>query len=166
MRGQERAGAKPLRSLTSVALFLSILTAPAAARPQAFIGLSGSWSGAGQILLENGDKEALKCKAYYTDKGEDLGLALRCASTSYKIDLRAQLTAQGNAVTGSWEERQFNAAGNATGQATGNKINLSVVGGGMTATMAVTTTGTSQAVAITTTGTNMKGVNITLARDG
>lgn len=166
MRGLVTARAIALRSSVCVALAAAALAAPASARPQAFIGLSGSWSGAGQIVLENGDKEALKCKAYYTDKGEDLGIALRCASTSYKIDMRAQLTAQGTAISGSWEERQFNAAGNATGQASGNRISLSVVGGGMTAAMSVTTTGTSQAVAITTTGTSMKGVNITLARDG
>lgn len=142
------------------------LAAPATAKPQAFVGLSGSWTGNGQIQLDNGSRESLKCKAYYTDKGDDLGIALRCASSSYKIDLRAQLSAAGSNLKGSWEERQFNAAGNATGQATGNKISLSVVGGGMTASMSVTTTGTSQSVSITTVGTSMKGVSITLARDG
>ena len=146
---------------------IAVLTAAAGvdARPAAFTGLAGTWSGSGHIQLVNGDKESLKCKAYYTDKGEDLGIALRCASTSYKIDLRAQLTASGSALSGSWEERQFNAAGNATGQATGNKISLSVVGGGMSAAMSVTTTGQSQAVAITTDGTAMKGANIALSRD-
>lgn len=148
------------------ALVSALLAAvPAAAKPQAFVGLTGSWTGSGQIQLDNGSREALKCKAYYTDKGEDLGIALRCASSSYKIDLRAQLSAAGSNLKGSWEERQFNAAGAATGQAAGNKISLSVVGGGMTASMSVTTTGASQSVSITTVGTSMKGVNITLARD-
>lgn len=153
------------RSGLAFAIAATVAAASAHAKPQAFIGLSGSWTGNGQIVLENGDKEALKCKAYYTDKGEDLGIALRCASTSYKIDLRAQLAAAGTAISGNWEERQFNASGNATGEANGNKISLAVVGGGVTAAMSVTTTGTSQLVAITTTGTAMKGVNVTLARD-
>ena len=110
------------RSVLALAIAATVAAASAHAKPQAFIGLSGSWTGNGQIVLENGDKEALKCKAYYTDKGEDLGIALRCASTSYKIDLRAQLAAAGTAITGNWEERQFNASGNATGEANGNKI--------------------------------------------
>lgn len=147
------------------AVALVALAGPLSARPAAFAGLTGSWTGTGHIQLANGEKESLKCKAYYTDKGEDLGIALRCASTSYKIDLRAQLTASGSVLSGSWEERQFNAAGNATGQASGNKISLSVIGGGVTAGMSVTTSGASQAVSITTAGTAMKGANISLSRD-
>ncbi len=166
MRGHFGGRAIKGLALGSALAAASVLAFPAAAKPQAFVGLSGSWTGNGQIQLDNGSREALKCKAYYTDKGEDLGIALRCASSSYKIDLRAQLSATGSNLKGSWEERQFNAAGDATGQAAGNKISLSVVGGGMTASMSVTTTGTSQSVSITTVGTSMKGVNITLARDG
>jgi hypothetical protein len=136
-----------------------------AARPAAFNGLTGTWSGSGQIKLDTGDSEALKCRAYYTDKGEGLGIALRCASASYKIDLRATLESSGTALSGSWEERSFNAAGQATGQATGNKISLSIAGGGLTASMAVTTTGASQTVAISTEGTRLRNVSIGLNKD-
>jgi hypothetical protein len=140
-------------------------TATVAARPGVFQGLIGTWSGDGKITLDNGRSESLKCKAYYTDKGDGLGIALRCASASNKIDLRATLVSSGSSVNGDWEERQFNAAGKVSGQASGNKITLSINGGGLTGSMAVTTSGSSQTVSITTDGSALKGVSIGLSRD-
>ena len=145
-----------------------ILTGPVSAQSSGpFSPLAGSWTGAGQIRLADGKTEALKCKAYYTDKekGAQLSLALRCASASNKIDLRASLAATAGRVSGNWEERQFNAAGDVTGQATASKITLAISGGGLSGAMAVATTGSSQTVSITTEGSNLKGVNIALNRD-
>lgn len=152
----------------AAAVGLSILTTAAMAQASGpFAPLAGSWSGAGQIRLADGKTEALKCKAYYTDKdkGVQLNLALRCASASSKVDLRAALTSKAGQVSGNWEERQFNAAGDVTGQVTANKINLAISGGGLSGTMAVATTGASQTVSITTEGVAFKGVNIALSRD-
>jgi len=153
----EGAGAAALLSL-------SLVAAAAAAGP--FSSLSGSWSGSGSIRLQNGQSEALKCRAYYSPKGEDhLGLALRCASASNKIELRAQLAATGNRLTGHWEERSFNASGIVAGHAAGNHIRLSIQGGGFAGSMAVTTDGTSQVISVTTYGVALKGVSVRLRRD-
>jgi hypothetical protein len=161
-----RSGAATVLAYIAIAAGAAVFSSNlSTARPAAFNGLNGTWSGSGQIKLDTGNSEALKCRAYYTDKGEGLGIALRCASASYKIDLRASLESNGTALSGSWEERSFNAAGNATGQATGNKISLSIAGGGLTASMAVTTTGASQTVAISTEGTRLRNVNIGLSKD-
>ena len=56
-------------------------------------------------------------RAFYTtkDDGAGLGLAIRCASTSNKIELRATLIYSGGKISGKWEERQFNAGGSVTG---------------------------------------------------
>jgi hypothetical protein len=159
-----RAFVFPRATTTGLAaLWLATLAAPLPAA--SFNGLIGAWSGSGQIRLDNGASEALKCKAYYTEKSDGLGIALRCASASYKIDLRATLASAGQNLSGSWEERSFNAAGNATGRATGNKISLAIAGGGLTASMAVTTDGAKQTVAISTEGTRLRNVNIGLARE-
>src|SRR5690606_16098420 len=108
------------------------------------------------------------CNAYYTnrDDGAGLGIALRCASQSYKIELRSKILSQGTRITGTWEERTFNASGTVTGQATGSKINMSVVGGGFTGSMAVNTTGSSQTVAINTQGIGLRSVSISLSKSG
>ena len=97
--------------------------------------------------------------------GAALGIAIRCASTSYKVELRSQLQAQSGRVSGSWEERNFNAAGSVSGQASESRISLTVVGGGMTGTMNVSSSGgAQQSVVITTQGTGLKSVNITLSK--
>lgn len=131
-----------------------------------FSALNGTWSGSGQIRFSSGDAEALKCKAYYTpkDAGANLGLALRCASQSNKIELRANLNYDGGKVAGNWEERTFNAAGDVNGQASANKISLSIKGGGFSGSMSVGTTGSKQTVVIQTEGIGMKSVNINLSR--
>lgn len=153
-------------SLASVAAALVLSTAAHAQSP--FTGLVGVWSGSGQIRLDSGATENIKCNAYYTNKdsGAGLGIAIRCASQSYKIELRSQIANQGGQISGKWEERTFNAAGDVSGQAAGSKINLSVVGGGFTGSMAVNTTGASQTVAINTSGIGLKSVHINLSRSG
>jgi hypothetical protein len=132
-----------------------------------FDQLDGTWSGPGRISLEDGRSEALRCKAYYTPKatGVEIGLALRCASASNKVELRATLVAEGGRVSGSWEERTFNASGTVSGQASSSQIKLTITGGGFSGAMAVTTSGRSQVISVSTQGVAMKGVSVNLQRD-
>ncbi len=146
---------------------VSLGSAPAPAVAQSpFNSFSGNWSGAGKVMFTGGSTEAVSCRAYYTpkDAGTSLGVSIRCASPSSKIELRATLLYQGGKVTGKWEERTFNAAGDVSGQASANKINISIVGGGLTGTMAVGVNGTNQSVQIKTEGIGMTGVDINLSR--
>lgn len=155
------------KSISHAVLAAAVLMAsPATASDTVFSTFNGNWTGTGQIRLDSGASEKIKCNAYYTPKeaGAALGLAIRCASASYKIELRSQLKSQGGRISGSWEERTFNAAGDVTGQASGSRISLSVAGGGMTGTMSVSASGETQAVTITTQGTGLKSVNINLSR--
>lgn len=132
-----------------------------------FSKMSGSWSGSGQVHLEGGRTESMRCRASYTDKnnGATLGISLRCASASNRVDLHANLKASGNRVSGDWEERQFNAGGSASGTANGNNISLAINGGGLEGTMSVTTNGSQQSVSITTQNKTLKGIQIALARE-
>jgi hypothetical protein len=154
----------------AIAAFFMATTASAVAptfAAGAFANLSGSWSGSGQMRLEGGRTEALRCKAYYTDKsgGSALGISLRCASSASKVELHASLIANGGRVSGDWEERQFNVAGRANGSASGNQISLSINGGGLTGSMSVTTSGSRQSVSISAENVALKGIQIALARD-
>ena len=132
-----------------------------------FAQLNGSWSGSGRINLTEGKSEGLKCRAYYTPTGGGaaIGIALRCASASNKIELRAKLASDGSRVSGNWEERSFNASGTVTGQASPTQIKLFINGGGFTGSMAVTTTGKSQVISVSTEGVALKGVNVKLQRN-
>ena len=141
--------------------------AAAAAVAGPFDSLGGTWSGSGNIRLDNGRTEGLKCNAYYTPRGggASMGLALRCASPSNKIDLRATLNASGSRVAGSWEERTFNVTGSASGEAAGNFIRLAIDAGVIKGSMSVVTNGKTQTISVRTDGTALKGVNINLRRN-
>ena len=159
-----RTGSKIALGAMLVGLIGSLPSSAGAEGP--FTSLGGNWSGSGQIRFDGGNAEALTCRAFYTpkDDGASLGLAIRCASPSNKIELRATLTSTGGRVSGSWEERTFNAAGEVTGQVTNTRLNLAIKGGGFNASMMVGTTGSSQSVLIQTEGTGMRSVNINLSR--
>lgn len=149
-------------ALAVAALFAS----PSARAEGPFSGLTGTWRGAALVKLQSGSSETLKCNAYYTPKGagDELGLAIRCASASNKIELRAQLTAAGGKVSGRWEERTYNAAGDVTGQAQDGRLSLSIDGGAFKGSMNVRTSGGNQTVSIKTEGIALQGVSINLSR--
>jgi hypothetical protein len=139
------------------------VTAPAAT---SFDGLLGTWSGSGQVRYQSGNTEGIRCNAYYAGGGPKLGLAIRCKSASSDIEIRGALTHQGGKVSGTWEERTFNASGEASGQMAAGGMNLSITGGGFSGTMSVSYSGPRQTVAITTQGIPMKSVSVTLTKGG
>jgi hypothetical protein len=156
------------KSFSAASLTLGFLAGGAATVLGAgatFTPMIGTWAGNGTIKLENGQTEAVKCKAYYTDKAPGLGVAVRCASSASKIDLRATLATAGAKVTGTWEERQFNAGGSLTGAAVGNKLSLDMDGGGLKALVVVATTGASQTLSITADAGGFRSVSIAFARE-
>lgn len=161
-----------MRRRISLAMALGLLLAyglpPVGAQTRELLSaMSGFWSGPGRIEFDAAQSEALRCKAYYTTKeqSDQLSMAIHCASASYKIELRAQLTAQGNRLSGSWEERSFNASGTATGHIDDKTVSLVVDGGGFSATMLVVHDSARQSVSITTQGIGFKKVDVSLNRE-
>jgi hypothetical protein len=131
-----------------------------------FSSLGGTWSGSGHVRLENGRSEAIRCTANYVPRsgGSALGLSLRCASPSNRIELRASLVLNGNRVSGSWEERSFNASGGVSGLASRSSLRLRFTGS-IEGSMLVTTSGRSQSISVRTDTTALKGVNVSLRRN-
>lgn len=151
-------------AVIATAVCLAVSAEAAAQNP--FATLAGTWSGAGQIKLEGGKSEAIRCKAYYTTNsgGAGLGMAIRCASASNKIEMRASLTYADGNVAGSWEERTFNAAGQVTGKASADRMSLSIDGGGLNGRMSVRLGSSSQSVTISTSGSTFRGLDLSLSR--
>lgn len=125
--------------------------------------LLGSWGGSGSYRLSDGTTERMRCNAYYTGGGSQLGMAIRCTSPNNKIEIRSKLSQSGGRISGNWEERTYNAEGNAVGRATGNKMVLRI-SGQISGTMRVTFSRTRQSVSISTKGTALESVNVTLRR--
>ena len=152
---------RPTAVLALAALFMLASMPASAGTP--FDVLLGSWRGSGQIQLDDGRKERLKCNAYYTGGGSQLGMAILCQSESSNIEIRSKLSQSGGRITGTWEERSFNAEGIASGQATSDEISLQI-SGGVTGTMLVSYSSSRQSVAISTQGIALRSVTIDLTR--
>lgn len=150
-------------SVAGAVALLAVATAAEAASP--FGTLKGTWSGTGSIQFEGGQSERLRCNAYYTSSSGDtvLGLAIRCASASNKIEIRGRLNYQNGSVSGTWEERTFNASGTASGQASDGRVSLRLAGA-IPGAMNVTVSKSRQSVSISAQGTALRAVRIGLSR--
>lgn len=128
--------------------------------------LPGRWSGWGAVTLANGSSEQVKCVATYfvENGGSSVQQNLRCASASYKIDARANLSVANGQVTGAWEERTWSAMGSVAGRMTGNGFNLSIQGDSFSAAMAVTTLACKQSINITPRGFDVSKISISLGK--
>jgi hypothetical protein len=118
-------------TLAAVLLPAALLPDPAIAAPASFEVVKGSWAGGGALNFKDGRHEALSCNAYYTNasNGSVLTTALRCSGPSGKFELRSNLNYVGGKVSGSWEERTYNASGEASGTLTEGKLDLNIRGG-------------------------------------
>lgn len=138
----------------------------AAASAGPFAGLSGSWSGNGTVTLSNGSNERIRCRATYVVGGEGNSLQqeLRCASDSYRFELRGNVTHSGGQISGSWSEATRNTGGNVSGRASEGNVQALVLGPAFAANLAVTTRGDRQSVTIRSEGAEVAHVSITLSR--
>jgi hypothetical protein len=153
-----------LRLVPALAVLLLLApAAPSKADPGPFDTLLGSWRGNGQIVLDQGRRERLKCNAYYTGGGAQLRMAILCQSETSNVQIRSVLSDSGGRLSGTWEERTYNASGSASGQASNGRISISI-SGGVTGTMLVSYTSSRQSVSITTQGVALKSVSIDLTR--
>lgn len=153
--------------LAGVAGF-SVAASPAAvavAADNPFPALAGTWNGSGTAQFDGGKTESLRCKGYYTNGsgGANLGLSIRCANASAKVELRANLNYANGNVSGEWEERIYNQSGTVTGKASSNKLSLAI-SGGINGSMSVSFGGGSQQVSVSTGGPTLKGINISFSR--
>lgn len=159
-----------IRTYASLWLVVAALSGlacfPPSALGQGLGRLLGAWTGKGRVVFKAGKAESIKCNAYNRGENNELSLVIRCASTSYKIEIRSKLQRDGEKLSGNWEERTYNATGTATGRMTDSALSLSISGGGFTGKMNVSYTQTSQTIRITTDGIDMKSVDIDLARSG
>ena len=144
-------------------LLLTMVAEPTfAASP--FKRLAGTWSGGGSVRLTDGKREKIRCRAYYTNKSTNaLGLAIRCATQSGKIEMRAKLTYSGGGVSGSWEERTYNAEGTVTGSASSSKLSMNI-SGALQGSINISISGSSQRVNISTSGGGLKSASISLRK--
>lgn len=155
------------RAVVAAIFGLSFVAGDAQAQSaQPFAGMSGVWSGKGNISLEGGAREAIRCRATYSVRqdGNALQQTLRCASDSYKIELISNVVASGGKLTGSWSEATRNVSGDVQGTTSAGRFQVVASAGTFSANLTINTAGNSQSVVIRSEGGEFKGANITLTR--
>jgi hypothetical protein len=155
--------------LIAAALFivaLSLSVRPGYAQQGPFAELSGSWVGGGNITLQGGSHEPIRCRASYDTQGSgnDLKLSLRCASDSYNVDFQGNARNNGGSLSGSWFEATNRVAGQFTGSVKGNRIDARIEGQTFAAFLDVTTHGSRQSVSLRSPGSRVTSVTISLKR--
>jgi hypothetical protein len=154
-----------LPRVLAASLVCALAAGPAAAETL-LSPLAGNWSGGGQVRLLDGRSERLSCRATYrpSASGTNLGFSIRCASQSYKIELRSSLQYAGGRLSGTWEEVSYNAGGQMSGKASAGSLSLSF-SGTLTGSMSVSFGERSQRVAINTDGAGgLSSVSLSLSK--
>lgn len=154
-----------LAAVAATFIVAGFATSPASAQSAPFAGLAGAWSGSGTILLSDGSRERLRCRATYrVAHGENaLQQSLRCASDSYKIELSSDVVSEGGRVTGSWSEASRGINGTLQGRASSGRIAVVVDAPGFSANLTLSTTGNKQSVSIVSEG-DIRNVSIAMTK--
>ncbi|NOT69890.1 MAG: hypothetical protein HOP09_01015 [Hyphomicrobium sp.] len=152
------------RGLVLAALvYLAVVPSSAARAADAFDALKGNWSGSGSASFAGGETEKLRCTARYGGGGSNLSLSLKCASASAQIHLTGNLDANGNKVSGSWNESSYGQSGDAYGSTSGGSVRLKI-SGTQSGFLTLNVSGGRHSVAISTKGSTLSGVNVSLGR--
>ena len=130
-----------------------------------FSKLNGAWRGTGRITLAGGNSQRISCRAYYRVKnsGAGLGFAIRCASPGNKIELRALIRDSNGRLSGTWEERTFNATGQVSGTVSPNTVRLKI-NGAVSGRVRINYSNRRQQVSISTATESLRGIAINLRR--
>ena len=154
-----RLGALVLISTATVSL-----SANSAAANASLDVLAGSWRGDGTMSFESGKTESISCNGYYKGAG-NFSVVIRCKGTSSDFELRSKLESNGDKVSGSWEERTYNATGDASGTVSAGKLNVQF-SGSLTGSLEMSFSSSSQSVSISvgTKGAGIKGLRVSLNR--
>lgn len=126
--------------------------------------LAGAWNGSGRITYTDGSTEGIRCTAFYTGGGSDLGMAIQCKSDKNPIHIRSKLKISGNRAAGTWEERTFNASGTTSGSVGANSMSLAIEGGTFSGSMSVNFSKSSHTVTVNTQGVAMSKATMSFGR--
>jgi hypothetical protein len=126
--------------------------------------LAGTWHGGGTMSFEGGETESISCNGYYKGAGT-LSVVIRCKGASSNFELRSKLASNGDKVSGSWEERTYNATGDVSGTTAPGKLNVQF-SGSLTGSLEMSFSSSSQSVLVSvgTKGAGIKGVRVSLNR--
>jgi hypothetical protein len=158
----------PFIAMLAVAWFALPGVGAAAHLEGPFARFSGNWRGSGHVVSADGRSEPINCRAHYdvSEGGTNLTQSLICASDSYRVDIRAEVAAQGQSFQGTWQETTRNVSGNLSGQIGEGVFEGTVTGMGFTAGISLRVSGRRQSVEIRPSAGDITKIEVALARAG
>lgn len=131
-----------------------------------FDHLTGSWAGAGTLTLNTGSRERILCRTTYSASGGGMSLRLdlKCASDSFKFELRSDLIAADGSISGVWSEGTRRVSGSITGRGTYDRVDVTANSATFSALLTVITRGNRQNVSIRSPGSEMQEVAFSMTR--
>jgi hypothetical protein len=157
------------KALAPLALAGALVASQSAAvTPSPFRNFIGQWSGSGQIVGSNGQRESIRCRAEYseTKDGAALNQTIVCASESFKLDIKSYVEVSGESVQGYWNEASRDVSGHITGRIAENRFEGEFSAPAFSAAISLTSNGRTQAVSIRPSGGDVADVRIQLQRRG
>ncbi|WP_088347592.1 MULTISPECIES: hypothetical protein [Rhodomicrobium] len=111
--------------------------------------LNGAWRGSGTVKPIGGAEERISCRVNYNNSGGKVAQKISCAGTDYKFEATANVSCEGDSVSGRWEEKVANNTGSVAGKIGGDRMNIEVDGPNFKGRFAVRVTGGKQSLTIT-----------------
>ena len=143
----------------------SVFSSASHAQSGPFAGMAGNWSGGGNVTLDDGSTERIRCRASYAvgNGGSGLNQTLTCASDSYKFDLRGNVIAERGALSGTWSETGRGVNGSLEGRGAAGNFQVVASSAGFTANISLATHGNRQSVTISAQD-GFRGASMALSR--
>lgn len=102
-----------------------------AAEEAPFKSVIGWWGGEGRLGFKEGKTEIVKCRVTYIagESEREVAQTIRCASASGKVEIKSNIVANGDKVSGTWSELVYNINGDLSGAITDRGFKVEVAGG-------------------------------------
>lgn len=92
--------------------------------------LEGRWRGSGTVTPLGGQPERILCRVSYdsTRGGHGVRQDINCVGTDYRIQATANVSCNGDRITGTWTERIASNTGSINGSLSGRRLRVSFEG--------------------------------------
>lgn len=162
---RQRSRENALRPVLAALFFLAACPATRA-DPGGFAAFAGSFRGTGEVLVNDGHRERITCRATGAvgGGGRTISQNIVCASDSYRFDIRGQMVASGSDVTGDWQETTRGVGGEVRGRVSDDRFSGVVNAAGFTASFLLRAGGRRLGFSMRPADSSIVRVDVTMSR--
>jgi hypothetical protein len=131
-----------------------------------FDAFAGSARGGGEVISRDGGRERISCRvnSSVSQGGASMTQSMVCASDNYRLDIRASAVADGDRVSGQWQEATRGVQGSLAGRVSGGQFNGAVSGSGFAAAVSMRAAGRRSVYTLRPNAGDISSVSVVLTR--